>query len=174
MNSTIVSDDQSTARVSGGALLRQVFAALDPYGLAYAGGRVGQVGMGGFTLSGGTSVLAARYGWALDHVMDYEVSNCGHGTGILLIQNQPGQRKRNVFATLTHYSSIQLGRQSVEILKNLVKARNLTLLNPQLITYSIPAATMELSKVRGGNALGLNFQGHLTGRSKLFSSSQGH
>lgn len=74
INSTVVSDDRTTARIGGGSLTRQVFAALDPYGLAYVGGRVGQVGMGGFTLGGGTSVLAARYGWALDHVLEYEVS----------------------------------------------------------------------------------------------------
>lgn len=74
MNATIVSDERTTARVGGGALSRQVFAALDPYGLAYIGGRVGQVGMGGFTIGGGTSVLAAKYGWALDNVLEYEVS----------------------------------------------------------------------------------------------------
>jgi FAD/FMN-containing dehydrogenase len=73
MNSTVVSSDNTTARVSGGALTRQVFAALDLYGLAYVGGRIGQVGMGGFTLGGGTSVLAAKYGWALDNVIEYEV-----------------------------------------------------------------------------------------------------
>jgi hypothetical protein len=50
------------------------FAALDPYGLAYLGGRVGQVGMGGFTLGGGTSVLSAKHGWALDSVLEYEAS----------------------------------------------------------------------------------------------------
>ena len=73
MNSTLVSDDKTTARVGGGSLTRQVFAALDPYGLAYVGGRVGQVGMGGYSLGGGTSALSAKYGWALDHVLEYEV-----------------------------------------------------------------------------------------------------
>ncbi|KLP17423.1 6-hydroxy-d-nicotine oxidase [Fusarium fujikuroi] len=73
INSTVVSGDATTARVGGGSLSRQVFAALDPYGLAYIGGRVGQVGIGGFTLGGGTSVLAGKHGWALDHVLEYEV-----------------------------------------------------------------------------------------------------
>lgn len=73
INSTVVSVDNTTARIGGGALTRQVFAALDPYGLAYVGGRVGQVGIGGFTLGGGTSVLSAKYGWALDSVVEYEV-----------------------------------------------------------------------------------------------------
>lgn len=74
MNTTVISEDRTTARIGGGALTRQVFAALDLYGLAYVGGRVGQVGMGGFTLGGGTSVLSAKHGWALDSVLEYEVS----------------------------------------------------------------------------------------------------
>lgn len=63
MNTTVVSDDHTSASIGGGALTRQVFAALDPYGLASVAGRVGQVGMGGFALGGGTSVLSAKHGW---------------------------------------------------------------------------------------------------------------
>ncbi|KAM0228592.1 hypothetical protein ACHAP5_011903 [Fusarium lateritium] len=73
INNTVISDDRMTARVGGGSLSRHVFAALDPYGLAYVGGRVGQVGIGGFTLGGGSSVLASQHGWALDNVLEYEV-----------------------------------------------------------------------------------------------------
>ncbi|KAI9166280.1 hypothetical protein HJFPF1_02379 [Paramyrothecium foliicola] len=73
INSIVVSDDRTTSRVGGGALSRQVFAALDSYSLAYLGGRVGQVGIGGFTLGGGTSVLTSKHGWALDHVLEFEV-----------------------------------------------------------------------------------------------------
>ena len=29
--------------------------------------------MGGYSLGGGTSALSAKYGWALDHVLEYEV-----------------------------------------------------------------------------------------------------
>ncbi|KAF7557001.1 hypothetical protein G7Z17_g1000 [Cylindrodendrum hubeiense] len=263
INSTVVSDDQTTARIGGGSLTRQVFAALDPYGLAYVGGRVGQVGMGGFTLGGGTSVLAGKYGWALDHVLEYEVvlpnativtasedshpdlyyalrgggNNYGIVTsfntgrfleeaenifsiqdhddtnigleyrysysvrdgwtmsstqryaepvmnppvfdalnGIPALGNLTGGINslanstsfsgplgitRNLFTTLTHYPSVKLGRKGLEILKSKVEEGNLTSLNPQIITYSIPAATMEMSKARGGNALGLDVKGHL-------------
>jgi len=34
---------------------------------------VGQVGIGGFALGGTTSVLSAKYGWALDSILEYEV-----------------------------------------------------------------------------------------------------
>ncbi|KAK7424496.1 hypothetical protein QQX98_000461 [Neonectria punicea] len=249
INNTVVSDDRTTARIGGGSLTRQIFAALDPYGLAHVGGRVGQVGVGGFTLGGGTSVLAAKYGWALDHVLEYEVvlpnativvasedshpdlyyalrgggNNFGIVTSfntsvfpqgtvytgsrtfadeqtdrfleeaekIFTIQDaedtnvgleyrytysaQNGwtisstQRYSepvsnppvNLFTTLTHYPSVELGKKGLELLKRTVERANLTSLTPQLITYSIPAATMEMSKVRGGNALGLDVEGHL-------------
>ncbi|TXB98199.1 hypothetical protein FocTR4_00013528, partial [Fusarium oxysporum f. sp. cubense] len=283
INSTVISGDNKTARVGGGSLSRQVFAALDPYGLAYVGGRVGQVGIGGFTLGGGTSVLAGKYGWALDHVLEYEVvlANAtivtasqdlhpdlyyalrggGNNYGIVTSLNisvfpqgpvYTGSRTfgdgqtdrvleeaekvfavqdsedtavgleyrytytvqsgwsisttqryakpilypsvfdslnsipalgnltgginslanstssqgelgitRNVFTTLTHYPSIDLSKKGHAILKGLVEGRNLTSLNPQLITYSIPAATMAMSKARGGNAFGLDVEGHL-------------
>ncbi|KAJ9137760.1 FAD binding domain-containing protein [Pleurostoma richardsiae] len=283
LNSTVVSEDRTTAAIGGGSLTRQVFAALDPYGLAYVGGRVGQVGMGGYILGGGTSVLSAKYGWALDHVLEYEVvlpnativtvsesshpdlyyvlRGGGNNYGIVTSFNvsvfpqnpvYTGSRSygddqtgpfleeaekifsiedhedtnvgleyrytystqsgwtmsstqryaqpvmnpsvfdalnsipalgnltggigtlasstsfheqlgttRNVFASLTHYPSVELGKKGLAILKRNVVAANLTSLNPQLITYSIPAATMEMSKVRGGNALGLDVEGHL-------------
>lgn len=73
MSTITVSDDRKTASIGGGSVTRQIYAALDPYGLTNVGGRVGQVGTGGFTLGGGTSALSAKYGWALDHVLEYEV-----------------------------------------------------------------------------------------------------
>ncbi|PQE09675.1 FAD linked oxidase N-terminal protein [Rutstroemia sp. NJR-2017a BBW] len=291
MNSTVVSADNTTARVGGGALTGQIFAALDPYGLAHVGGRVGQVGIGGFTLGGGTSVLAAMYGWALDNVIEYEVvlanttivtvsenshpdlyyalRGGGNNFGIVTSFNvsvfpqghvytggrtfsdsqadrflreaeaiftiedsqdnkvvleyrtaysaqygwtisstqryaepvlyppvfdalnaipalgnlsggigslagstnypEPLGVSRNLFASLTHYPSVELGKQGIEILKRTVQMRNLTSLNPQLITYSIPAATMKMSKARGGNALGLDVEGHLVSTSPKLS-----
>ncbi|KAK2604022.1 hypothetical protein N8I77_006983 [Diaporthe amygdali] len=296
MNATIVSDERTTARVGGGALSRQVFAALDPYGLAYIGGRVGQVGMGGFTIGGGTSVLAAKYGWALDNVLEYEVvlanstivtasenshadlyyalRGGGNNFGIVTsfnvnvfpqgpvytgsrsfadnqtnrffeeaektftledsvdtnvgfeyrytysdqegwtmssiqryaepvmnpavfdalnsvpalgnltgaIKHSSEQHKlrniklndvndndrRNVFASLTHYPSIVLSKEGIAILKEMTEKGNLTGLNPQLISYSIPTATMEMSRTRGGNALGLDVEGHLIKKFDVF------
>jgi FAD/FMN-containing dehydrogenase len=65
--------DNQTARIGGGANTRQIFAALNPLGLSYVGRRVGSVGIGGYTLGGGTSVVSAQYGWALDNTFEYEV-----------------------------------------------------------------------------------------------------
>lgn len=63
----------TTARVGGGATTFQVYNALEPRNLSYVGGRVGTVGVGGFTLGGGTSPFSNRYGWALDNIFEYEV-----------------------------------------------------------------------------------------------------
>ncbi|KAE8150283.1 FAD binding domain protein [Aspergillus avenaceus] len=65
--------DESRARVGGGANTLQVYKALDSHNLSFVGGRVGTVGVGGFTLGGGTSPFTSKYGWALDNVYEYEV-----------------------------------------------------------------------------------------------------
>lgn len=62
------------ARVGGGATVIQVYQALEGRKLSYVGGRSATVGIGGFTLGGGTSPFSSRYGWALDNVYEYEVS----------------------------------------------------------------------------------------------------
>ncbi|CRG90184.1 Bifunctional solanapyrone synthase [Talaromyces islandicus] len=61
------------ARVGGGATSYHVYEALDAHNLSFVGGRVGTVGIGGFTLGGGTSPFSNKYGWALDNVYEYEV-----------------------------------------------------------------------------------------------------
>ena len=68
-----VADDHSSAKVGGAATSAQTSAALEPHNLSFVGGRVGQVGVGGFTLDGGTYPFANKYGWALDNVYEYEV-----------------------------------------------------------------------------------------------------
>lgn len=80
-----VSAGGTSAVVGGGATSAQTYAALEPRNLSFVGGRVGQVGVGGFTLGGGTYPFANKYGWALDNVLQYEVSRevtCDTGTDI--------------------------------------------------------------------------------------------
>ncbi|KAI0099095.1 FAD-binding domain-containing protein [Nemania sp. FL0031] len=284
INNTVVSDDRTTAIIGGGALTRQVYAALDPYGLAYVGGRVGQVGIGGFALGGGTSVLSGKHGWAVDNILEYEVvlanstivtvsehqhpdlyyalrgggNNFGIVTSftvgvfpqgavytgsrsfgdnqtnrfleeaekIFTIQDSedvnvgleyryaysaqqggfvmsstqrysepvldppvfrglneipaltnlagginslanstrfsgPLGQTRNVFASVTHYPSLELSKKVTEIFKTEWRTGNLMDVSPELITYSIPAGAIQRMKLRGGNALGLDVGGHL-------------
>ncbi|KAI1289034.1 FAD-binding domain-containing protein [Xylaria venustula] len=284
LNNTVVSDDRTTAQVGGGALTRQVFAALDPYGLAYVGGRVGQVGIGGYSLGGGTSVLSGKHGWAVDNIREYEIvlanstmviaseqqhpdlyyalRGGGNNFGIVTSFNvgvfpqgavytgsrsfgdnqtsrfleeaekiftiedsedinvgleyryaysaqqgdfvmsstqrysepvldppvfrdlneipaltnlaggvnslanstgfaEPLGQTRNVFASLTHYPSVELGKKATEIFKTEWRMSNSTDVSPELITYSIPAGAIQRMKLGGGNALGLDVSGHL-------------
>ncbi|RAK80234.1 FAD-binding oxidoreductase [Aspergillus fijiensis CBS 313.89] len=68
-----VSDERSTVTVGVGATWGDVYKALDPLNLTVAGGRVGQVGVGGLTTGGGISYFSPRYGWTCDTVVDFEV-----------------------------------------------------------------------------------------------------
>lgn len=71
--STTVSSDQSAAVVGTGSRWAEVMTALGPYNLAVVGGRIGDVGVGGLLLGGGVSFLSAQFGFACDHVLNYEV-----------------------------------------------------------------------------------------------------
>jgi FAD/FMN-containing dehydrogenase len=68
-----VSADATRARLGCGLTSVDVYRHLDPLGLSFIGGRVGSVGVGGFTLGGGTSPFSNKYGLALDNVFEYEV-----------------------------------------------------------------------------------------------------
>ncbi|OGM51271.1 FAD binding domain protein [Aspergillus bombycis] len=73
MTQVDILDPGNRARVGGGATSYHVYEALDAHNLSFVGGRVGTVGVGGFTLGGGTSPFSGKYGWALDNVYEYEV-----------------------------------------------------------------------------------------------------
>lgn len=58
-----------------GLVLRDAYAALQPYNLTYLAGRTADVGLAGYTIGGGLTSLAAKFGLALDNVYEYEVRN---------------------------------------------------------------------------------------------------
>ncbi|KAI9172775.1 FAD-binding, type 2 [Paramyrothecium foliicola] len=69
----IPSADGKTVRVGAGAQWEDVYAALDPLGKSAVGGRLGNVGVSGFTLGGGLSHLSPQYGLACDNVVSFQV-----------------------------------------------------------------------------------------------------
>jgi len=73
MSTVTLTGNNTSAYIGGGATSHQVLTALEPFNLAFVAGRTGSVGVGGFTLGGGTSTLSPRWGWALDNVFEYEV-----------------------------------------------------------------------------------------------------
>jgi hypothetical protein len=73
MNRVVLSSDDGTAEIAGGARAMDVLAVTDPLGVAAVAGSVGSVGMAGLTLGGGYGSLIGRFGLALDNLLAAEV-----------------------------------------------------------------------------------------------------
>lgn len=73
LNLLQLSGDKSIVSVGPGNRWRDVANYLLPHNLAAIGGRVGDIGVGGFILGGGISWFSGRYGWACDNVRSFEV-----------------------------------------------------------------------------------------------------
>ncbi|KAK2757544.1 hypothetical protein FQN54_004513 [Arachnomyces sp. PD_36] len=67
-----LSEDGETAEVGPGARWQEASEALDSSNKCVVGGRIGNVGVGGYTLGGGLSFLTAQHGFASDNVVNYE------------------------------------------------------------------------------------------------------
>lgn len=73
MNSSTYIEGTNTARVQPGGRWENVYANLQQQGVTVAGGRDGDVGVGGFLLGGGISYYSERMGFACDTIVNYEV-----------------------------------------------------------------------------------------------------
>lgn len=68
-----VNPDAATATVGGGATMRDLDRATQPYGLATTGGRVTTTGVGGLTLGGGSGWLDRAFGLVCDNLVAVEL-----------------------------------------------------------------------------------------------------
>jgi hypothetical protein len=73
MNSSYYNIDTGTARIEPGGRWGKVYADLQTQNVTVAGGRDGDVGVGGFLTGGGLSFFTPRKGFGCDSVVNYEV-----------------------------------------------------------------------------------------------------
>jgi FAD/FMN-containing dehydrogenase len=62
-----------TVRVGPGNDWQDVHKALEGTNVTVVGGRIGEVGVGGYVLGGGLSFLSTQYGWAANNIVSFEV-----------------------------------------------------------------------------------------------------
>lgn len=73
LNSIILNPDTGVVRVGPGNRWDDVAIELDGTGWSVVGGRVGNVGVGGYLLGGGLSFMSQEYGWAMSSILELEV-----------------------------------------------------------------------------------------------------
>ncbi|CAI7567948.1 unnamed protein product [Penicillium pancosmium] len=73
MKSLQVAPDRKTVILGSGHVLYTMYHGLEAYNLTTIGGRVADVGLGGYALGGGISNLSPKYGLAVDNIFEYEV-----------------------------------------------------------------------------------------------------
>ncbi|KAI0472788.1 FAD binding domain-containing protein [Xylariaceae sp. FL0804] len=73
LNEVILDADTETVRVGPGNRWDDVSAALDGTNYTVVGGRIGNVGVGGYMLGGGLSFLSGEYGFAANSVLAFDL-----------------------------------------------------------------------------------------------------
>jgi FAD/FMN-containing dehydrogenase len=73
INGVRVDPEQRTAWVGGGANWSELDRETQVFGLAVTGGRMGDTGVGGLTLGGGSGWLERKYGFTADSLLSAEV-----------------------------------------------------------------------------------------------------
>ncbi|CAK3841797.1 FAD binding domain [Lecanosticta acicola] len=73
LDSISLNEDHSLASVGAGARWVDAYAYLERFGKTVAGGRNGQVGVGGLTLGGGISYFSPQVGFTCDSVFNFEI-----------------------------------------------------------------------------------------------------
>ncbi|KAI0007439.1 FAD binding domain-containing protein [Xylariaceae sp. FL0662B] len=71
LNEVIFNSDDETVRVGPGNRWEDVSGTLDGTGYQAVGGRIGNVGVGGYILGGGLSFMSTQYGWAANSVLEF-------------------------------------------------------------------------------------------------------
>jgi FAD/FMN-containing dehydrogenase len=73
LNEVTFDTSSMTVRVGPGNDWQDVHKALEGTGVTVVGGRIGEVGVGGYVVGGGLSFLSTQYGWAANNIVAFEV-----------------------------------------------------------------------------------------------------
>ncbi|OJD36444.1 fad linked oxidase-like protein [Diplodia corticola] len=73
LNEITLNDDQSVVSVGPGNRFGAVYEKLNSSGLSIVGGRITDVGVGGYMLGGGMAFFSSQYGMAADNIKSFEV-----------------------------------------------------------------------------------------------------
>ncbi|KAK7438622.1 hypothetical protein VKT23_017955 [Stygiomarasmius scandens] len=73
LNNIDIDEKRSVAGLGPGSKWKTVYSAMELYNLTAVGGRLPDVGVGGFLLGGGISLLSFRNGFGSDNVVNYEI-----------------------------------------------------------------------------------------------------
>lgn len=73
LNEVTFHPESMTVTVGPGNDWQDVHKALESTNVTVVGGRIGEVGVGGYVLGGGLSFLSTQYGWAANNIVSFEV-----------------------------------------------------------------------------------------------------
>ncbi|KAH7025769.1 FAD binding domain-containing protein [Microdochium trichocladiopsis] len=96
LNEVVFDRATETVRIGPGNRWDEVSGALDGSGYTVVGGRIGNVGVGGYLLGGGLSFMSTEYGWAANQVLEYTVVLANSTIVKITPDNHP-----NIYTALT-------------------------------------------------------------------------
>ncbi|KAK7941415.1 FAD binding domain-containing protein [Apiospora aurea] len=119
LDEVIFDKASETVRVGPGNRWEDVAKKLDGTGYSAVGGRIGNVGVGGYLLGGGLSFMSTEYGWAANSVVAYELVLANATMITVTAESHPDIHKAlqgsgNAFGIVTAYT-LKVYQQPAEV-----------------------------------------------------------
>ncbi|EFX04313.1 FAD dependent oxidoreductase [Grosmannia clavigera kw1407] len=109
LNHVLLDNETGIVQIGPGLRWDEVADELNGSGWCVVGGRIGNVGVGGFMLGGGLSFMSQEYGWAASSVLEYEIVLANGTITTASVDNNPDLFKAlkgggNNFGIVTSYT----------------------------------------------------------------------